>query len=65
MLLAHFNIRSLDIWHRKRIARFLPVFAAFSFGMFVLKDYKKANLGTKYKCNPFGGKLVSAKSLFD
>merc|ERR1711994_848323 len=19
------------------------------------KDYKKANLGTKYKCNPFGG----------
>ena len=36
-----------------------------SFGMFFLKDYKKANLGTKYKCNPFGGKLASAKSLFE
>lgn len=23
----------------------------------VCKDYKKANLGTKYKCNPFGGLL--------
>lgn len=34
-----------------------------SFGMFSLKDYKKANLGTKYKCNPFGGKIAPAKSL--
>ena len=25
------------------------------------QDYKKANLGTKYKCNPFGG--TSAHSI--
>ena len=34
MLLARFGIRSLDIWHRRKIARFLPVFATFHLGCF-------------------------------
>ena len=29
----------------------------------VWQDYKKANLGTKYKCNPFGGALLARNSM--
>ena len=54
-------------WHlaSKENCQVFASFCNISFGMFFLKDYKKANLGTKYKCNPFGGKLASAKSLFE
>lgn len=41
MLFACFAIRSLDIWHRRKIARFLPVFATFPLECFFWRTTRR------------------------